>query len=1101
MNRFAIPDATVQDGRRLSRLHMIGTLLLVVVLTLVLGAFFVWRSQIEHRESLARLEKSVVDQQKSHLQAELDSAVGYLEFTRKRTDAVLRQSLREQVDAVMQMAQSIYDRESPRRSPAEVKKLIIEALRPMRFFDGRGYFFIDSMQGQFILLPTAPQLEGKTILDNRDDRGHFIMRGLIEAATKPAGEGFSEYRWYSPGNNKVMSDKLAYVRHFAPFDWLIGTGEYVEVWEERQQKEAIARLRGIRFGASGTIGLIGKTGHSIMSPSNSGVEGLHFKDMPSEPRAAVEALYTKALSGGGEVKYLWRASNASSALEKTALVTLFEPWGWVVVASVADDDMGAALQQERVHQAILGESSWRSWIVALALALAIGSLASLWFARWLASLFDRYHADLQEKNQALSQREALFRAVFENAAVGMAQLSLDGRFLQVNQQYCDLLGYSREMLISGQVTLAQILPPKTGGDLQRSQDLQSAKLQNYAVEQPYVRSNQSLVWVSVAEQVVQEDDPNAGYLISVVTDISERKSAEQKILLAASVFTFAREGIMITELDGTIVTVNDAFSRITGFSREEVIGANPRILKSGRHSLDFYTDMWKDVREQGHWVGEIWNRRKDGQLYAELQTVSLVRNERGEPRHYVSLFSDITAQKEHQQEMERMAHFDPLTGLPNRVLLADRLQQAMLTVQRRNQLLAVVYLDLDGFKHINDTLGHDAGDQVLAGAARHMKATLREGDTLARIGGDEFVAVLADLPDVSSCVPLLKRLLSATSQPFNLDGQVVQVSASLGVTFYPQADSIDADQLQRQADQAMYQAKVSGKNRYHVFDAEHDRSVRGHHENIERLQQALIDQEFELHYQPKVNMYTGLVIGVEALIRWQHPQRGLLPPSAFLPDLENHPLSVDVGEWVIRSALQQIRQWKTVGLEMPVSVNMGAMQLQQPEFVQRLAELLGQFADVSPHMLELEVLETSALEDISGISSVIAQCASMGVHFALDDFGTGYSSLTYLKRLPVKTLKIDQSFVRDMLDDADDLAILKGIVGLAAAFRRNVIAEGVETNAHGLALLQLGCYLAQGYGIARPMPGEQIPNWVAIWKPENAWQTVVPGEVEGEVKA
>jgi predicted signal transduction protein with EAL and GGDEF domain len=371
--------------------------------------------------------------------------------------------------------------------------------------------------------------------------------------------------------------------------------------------------------------------------------------------------------------------------------------------------------------------------------------------------------------------------------------------------------------------------------------------------------------------------------------------------------------------------------------------------------------------------------------------------------------------------------------------------------------------------------------------AQRLKQSLREGDSLARIGGDEFVVVLIDLQNQAACRPLLSRMLVVCAQPIQVGNRSLQVSASLGVTFYPQVQDIDADQLLRQADQAMYQAKIAGKNRYHFFDAEQDSSIRVHHESLARIRLALENHELVLHYQPKVNMRSGQIIGAEALIRWQHPARGLLAPAEFLPVIEDHALAVSVGEWVIDSALTQMELWQAAGLDVPVSVNIGARQLQQNDFVDRLQSILATHPQVTPGCLELEVLETSALEDFAQVSQVISACAQIGVKFALDDFGTGYSSLTYLKRLRVDTLKIDQSFVRDMLSDPDDLAILKGIIGLAAAFKHKVIAEGVETTAHGTGLLQLGCELAQGYVIARPMPASQFPQWAAVWQPDAAW--------------
>jgi diguanylate cyclase (GGDEF)-like protein len=454
---------------------------------------------------------------------------------------------------------------------------------------------------------------------------------------------------------------------------------------------------------------------------------------------------------------------------------------------------------------------------------------------------------------------------------------------------------------------------------------------------------------------------------------------------------------------------------------------------------------------------------------------------------FVRLYIDITERKAHQQQLEYLAHFDDLTALPNRVLLADRLQQAMVQAQRRTKIVAVVYLDLDGFKAINNSHGHDTGDRLLTALAVGMKQALREGDTLARLGGDEFVAVLPDLANSQACEPMLTRLLEAAATPIKIGTLLLQVSASLGVSFYPQDEEADADLLMRQADQAMYQAKQSGKNRYQFFDAAQARIVRSHHENIEQIRQALAQREFVLYYQPKVNMRSGNIIGAEALIRWQHPQQGLLAPARFLPLIEDHPLAIDIGEWVINTALTQIERWHASGLDLPVSINVGARQLLQTNFVARLRELMALHPQVKPTSLEIEVLETSALEDLTHVAKVIEDCRSLGVSFAMDDFGTGYSSLTYLKRLQVNLLKIDQSFVRDMLSNPNDLAILQGVIGLAKAFKRAVIAEGVETLAHGTLLQQLGCDLAQGFGIARPMPGADMPKWAAAWQSQPIW--------------
>ncbi|MCW4182265.1 MAG: EAL domain-containing protein [Candidatus Thiodiazotropha weberae] len=607
-------------------------------------------------------------------------------------------------------------------------------------------------------------------------------------------------------------------------------------------------------------------------------------------------------------------------------------------------------------------------------------------------------------------------------------------------------------------------------------------------EEPQSTPDNRLIILRTSKMPLRDASGKIYGVLGIYEDITTQKQIEAQLKDAASVFEHATEGIIIASPAGVILDVNAAFTRITGYRRDEVLGQKPSILKSGKHAPEFYEDLWRSLHEEGSWTGEIWNRRKNGEIYPESLTISSVRSSDGQVQRYVALFSDIRAQKEHQSQLEHVAHYDALTGLPNRVLLGDRLRQTMLQASRRDSQLALVYLDLDGFKEVNDDYGHDVGDRLLVILADRMKNAVREVDTLARLGGDEFVALLADLPDVDTSLPWLQRLLHAIAEPVHDEVGLLQVSASLGVSFYLQAEPIDADQLLRQADQAMYQAKLAGKNRYHLFDAVQDRDLRGQHESVERIRAALTKREFVLHYQPKVDMRQGRVIGVEALIRWQNPEEGLLYPNSFLPTISDHPLMLELGDYVIESALAQIVDWRAEGIALPVSVNLDAMQLDQTDFTDKLRAALARYPKAEPGDLELEVLETSALEDINRVSQIIREVQELGVGFALDDFGTGYSSLTYLKRLPIQTLKIDQSFVRDMLDDPDDLTILDGTLSLAISFRRQVIAEGVESEAHGELLLQLGCELGQGYAIARPMPADQIPAWMANWQPKPAWK-------------
>ena len=719
------------------------------------------------------------------------------------------------------------------------------------------------------------------------------------------------------------------------------------------------------------------------------------------------------------------------------------------------------------------------YAVAVAVLLLLGTLSNL-----------HLRHVVRAKTAELVRHQTRLEGIIEGTRAGTWEWLLDNGRIVINELWAQMLGYTRDDLTPlTEETRNRLIHPE---DRERAAALLKAHLDghvaHYACELRMRHRNGSWVWLLERGQITERDATGRPRVVAgTQIDITARKLTEVELQLTASVFANAREGILITDANGNIIDVNPAFVRITGYQRGEAIGKTPRMLKSTHHSAAFFTRFWRDLTTNGFWEGEMWNRRKDGDIYPEILTVSGVRDDKGDVSHFVAVFSDISRQKDYERQLERLAYYDDLTELPNRVLLVDRLSQAIARARRGQTQLGVAYLDLDGFKEINDNCGHDLGDRVLVEVANRLREALREEDTVARVGGDEFVIVLFDAPDNPPQEVVVRRLLESISKPIAIDDQSYQVSGSIGLVRFNGDQDLDSDQLIRQADQAMYQAKQAGKNRFHLFDAEQDRAVRGRHENIARIRRAMLDREFRLHYQPKVNLREGTVFGAEALIRWAHPSRGLLSPATFLPDIENHRVGVELGEWVIDSALAQIGQWRREGLDLIVSVNVGANHLQQADFVDRLQSLLQAHPEVPPQRLELEVLETSALEDVARISSVITACSRLGVRFALDDFGTGYSSLIYLKRLPVQVLKIDQGFVRDMLHDPGDLSILEGVLGLARAFHRDVIAEGVETEEHGKFLLQLGCEQAQGYAIARPMPAEAFLDWARQWRAPDAW--------------
>lgn len=714
--------------------------------------------------------------------------------------------------------------------------------------------------------------------------------------------------------------------------------------------------------------------------------------------------------------------------------------------------------------------------------------------------------DITEQHEAevaLAESRNLLQLFIDQAPVSIAMYDTQMRYLAASRAHRERYKITHQDYIGRALT--EVLPFMPQGWIDAHRGCLADK---------QVRKHEGLIelpdgtkkWLQWELHPWVTGEGAVGGLLAFSIDVTERRRAEEKQRLAAQVFTHAREGIMITDADGTIVDVNDMFTEITGYTREEVLGRNPRLLKSSRQKKEFYAGIWRSLNENGNWSGEIWNRDKSGHDFAEMLTISAVPDENGGVQQYVALFSDITNLKKKEQLLKQLAHYDALTGLPNRVLMMERLnlamtrfhplKNAMTNARRRGELMAVAFLDLDAFKGINDHYGHDVGDQLLTAVASRMKSTLRERDTLARVGGDEFVAVMLDLENRDTCVGILNRLISAAARPITIGIHDLQVSVSVGLTFYPQAEEVTADQLMRQADQAMYRAKVSGKDQYHIFDLGQDSGVSGRHVDIDHIRQALDKKEFELYYQPLVNMREGKVVGAEALIRWHHPDRGLLLPGVFLPVIEDHSLSVEIGEWVIDSVLAQMECWQASGLEIPVSLNVAARQLQESNFIERLSRLLTTHSSVKPSSLRLEIMETNVLQNREQISEILEGCRKMGVSLALDDFGSGFSSLSYLRYLPADVLKIDWSFVRDILTSPEDLTLIEGIISLAATFRRLVVAEGVETTEHGLMLLRMGCELAQGFGIARPMPAAVLPEWIAGWKPDPQWNDVLPSNTQ-----
>lgn len=927
----------------------VGTVLVLMLLTFAFFLVTAWQNGHE------RLQQQRDYQQQSSqekLRQEVDATLDYIRFTRQRTEAVLRNSVREEVRQAIQVAHSIYRMHQPRNEAEKerVAELIRETLRDLRFFDGRGYLFIDTLDGQCVLLPISPEIEGQSLINNRDDTGHYIMRGLLEAVQNPERAGFSRYRWYAPDFPDQMRDKIAYVELFEPLGWIIGTGDYLYKVENDLKQQALSRLKSLSFGEEGYIAVLHKNGRVLLSPTRPDTAGQQLDELDPEHRNMVSWLLDQATPEGGFVEYDWYKPGAEGIHHKLSLVQEVPEWDWVLIAGVYQEslDQMLAQQKSKLEQELQKDLHWL--ILVLLFALAAAMLVAWIISRWLRTLMRRY------------QRE-------------------------INRRQTEL----------------------------------------------------------------------------------EQKAEELK--LSAQVFESASEGAMISDANNRIVAVNPAFTRITGYRESEVLGKTPALLSSGQHSEGFFERMWKTLYEEGSWQGEVWNRRRNGEVYPQWLSISLVRDQSGAVCHHVAMLTDMTERKETEDQLRYLADFDPLTDLPNRRLLRDRAIQAIARSHETDAQVVLLVIDLDRFKNINDSLGHGCGDAVLRIIARRLVEQSRSSDTVSRLGGDEFVILLPDLDEQTDLSSLVSGYLYAIAEPLQVEEHTMVTTASIGLALYP-GDGEDFETLLKNADTALHHAKGKGRNTFQFFTETMNQQVSERLQLETHLREALGRNELELYYQPQYDFASNQLTGCEALLRWNSNQ-GMIMPDRFIPLAEETGLIIPIGNWVLQEACRQAREWeREYAAPLDMAVNVSAIQF-RPELVDEVKSALEQ-SGFSPEQLVLEVTESVLMSDVESSVSLLHQLRDLGVRIALDDFGTGYASLAYLKRFALDKLKIDRTFIMGIPEDEDDVAITSSIIDIARHLRLRTVAEGVETEAHCEFLRKVGCHLAQGYFYDRPLTAEMF---------------------------
>ncbi|MEA5097909.1 MAG: EAL domain-containing protein [Burkholderiaceae bacterium] len=796
----------------------------------------------------------------------------------------------------------------------------------------------------------------------------------------------------------------------------------------------------------------------------------------------------KALLASGATSGTYRARTFSDGLMRTFSFRRLENSPLYVISGLAEQDYLTRWYRD----------VWE--VLAFLVLFVIVTSASAWliYRTWKQQLqgtkiLQENHQSLKTLLQKLQESDHALRKTQEIGKLGSFKLDITRGLFSCSAEVDSLFGIDANHPHHFEAFLKLLHPEDRQRLLDAFHENVLKKKQFAEHEYRIIRSCDGAIrWLRVTGTIELNEQQHPVALSGIACDITEQKRYNEQLQLTNEVFINMHEAVVIADGNANIIDVNPAFTSMTGYSREEVIGKHYQSIQFYQQEKDYFRNVQETLIKNGYWEGEFKTERKDGTTYIQTAKISAIRDARGRLIRFIKVGYDVTQLRTSQRQIEHLAFHDKLTNLPNRAKLAECLKEAIDQAETSHKLLGVCYIDLDGFKQINDFWGHDVGDEVLVEVATRLQSCVGTADTVSRLGGDEFVVLLNGSSSINEIERTLRRMLSALSGPLTISHQEAELTASIGVAIYPD-DVEDADVLIRRADQAMYIAKRMGKNRFHLFDSATDRRLRAHHDLFQSVTAALENNEFWLYYQPKVDMPSGKVIGAEALIRWQHPKRGLLLPGEFLPVVENTNFSIRLGEWVITEALYQMAEWSASGLNLPVSVNISGHHLQQPDFVERLATLLKKYPEVKPQWLQLEILETTAMENVDVVSNIIADCIDLGVSFALDDFGTGYSSLTYFRRLPTSMMKIDRSFVRDMLSDAEDYALIESIVKLAHSFQREVIAEGVETVEHGLSLMGIGCRLAQGYGIARPMPPGEIPFWLDEWNAPHEWQEMGEG--------
>lgn len=852
---------------------------------------------------------------------------------------------------------------------------------------------------------------------------------------------------------------------------------------EREAKtQAAALLLNQKIGRAGYIYVVDSTGVIQVHP---------HQDMNGKNYGEFGFVRQQMMQKNGYLEYRWKNPEDTENRDKALHMIHFEPWDWIISASSYKSEFSQLVSVDDFKESVLAMD-----ILGTGYAFVIDGRGNIIIhPKLTGNIMDHTTAEAKKMiRDVITRKKGMVHYFWKNPEDRVVQEKLmvfdyipDFDWIIASSTYTEKafapLSKMRRIffiILVASIAVIALVSLVVSTSITRPlisliDHLNVNMNQDWQLRPLEIRRNDEIgdLEFSFNEFV----DRLETYKRNLITENIIRKETEIRLQLFEKVFEHANEGITITDPDGKIEAVNQAFTEITGYSAQEAVGKNPRILKSDRHDHDFYDAMWQSLKLKGHWSGEIWNRKKSGQAYPEFLSISAIRNKNGEAKNYVAVFHDISEMKTKEKQIEYMAYHDPLTGLPNRTLLKDRLEHAIIRARRDAKMLQLIFIDLDNFKNVNDTAGHARGDELLKDVAERLDNVTRASDTVARLGGDEFVIMVTGVDNMMEIIRMVKRIQGAFAAPFTIDGKSFHVTCSIGISVFPE-DGDDAETLVRHADVAMYHSKEKGRNKYYLFEQKMAKKIQQRIDMEMDMRTAIERDQFQVYFQPQVNIRTRRPVGVEALVRWIKPDGSVVPPGRFIPLAEESGLIIPIGEQIFKKAVEQISRIREKSqLDLMLSVNVSARQMDETSFEKMVAEIT-QEASYPTNRLKIEITESLLMRDINITMTRLKNLSKIGILTAIDDFGTGYSSLAYLKQMPITTLKIDKSFIDDIVDDENALALVETIVLMANKLNMGIVAEGVEDEIQLGILTRLGDMDIQGYVFARPMPVAELESWL-----------------------